>query len=455
MKNPFIPLMERVCRRHGLMAGRRKNQKIYRALSRLYPMGNPEELYRSFQVKRLAAMFVILILGTVSALLLCLCSRTQGKLAEGAQLIRKEWGAGDYRVVLQARAGEWSREIPFLVEERRLSEKEREELLIQLRGELPERIRGDNEDLRHVSEDLELMTSLEGYPFRLAWSSSDNERIDRNGRVNRTGISPQGESIRLTARIYGQEEEVFSYDIFLVPETLSAEESFYRELAKELGRIGTEQESRRQVTLPGSLQGQSIQWEETAPGRAQKGILLLLLTVLCCALVCGGMENDLERSCKKRDRQLLLDYPEFVSKLRLYLSAGLTVRSAFFRMTSDYLEQQGKGGEHYLYQEMKLACHQLENGVAQEQVYQELGKRCGEMRYRRLSFLLSVHLKQGNQQLLALLSQEADSAQEDRRSMARKAGEEAGTKLLLPMMLMLVVVMFLVLLPAWMDFGHV
>ena len=77
------------------------------------------------------------------------------------------------------------------------------------------------------------------------------------------------------------------------------------------------------------------------------------------------------------------------------------------------------------------------------------------MRYRRLGFLLSVHLKQGNEQLLALLSQEADSAQEDRRSMARKAGEEAGTKLLLPMMLMLVVVMFLVLLPACMDFGSV
>ena len=91
----------------------------------------------------------------------------------------------------------------------------------------------------------------------------------------------------------------------------------------------------------------------------------------------------------------------------------------------------------------------------EEQVYQEFGKRCGEARYRRLSFLLSVHLKRGNGQLLTLLAQEADGAQEDRRNMAKKAGEEAGTRLLFPMMLMLVVVMFLVLLPAYLDFGSI
>lgn len=77
------------------------------------------------------------------------------------------------------------------------------------------------------------------------------------------------------------------------------------------------------------------------------------------------------------------------------------------------------------------------------------------MRYRRLSFLLSVHLKQGNNQLLTLLAGEADNAQEDRRKMAKKMGEEAGTRLLLPMMMMLVVVMFLILMPAYLDFGSI
>ena len=43
----------------------------------------------------------------------------------------------------------------------------------------------------------------------------------------------------------------------------------------------------------------------------------------------------------------------------------------------------------------------------------------------------------------------------ERKNAARKAGEEAGTKLLLPMMLMMVVAMILVLLPAYINFGSI
>ena len=151
----------------------------------------------------------------------------------------------------------------------------------------------------------------------------------------------------------------------------------------------------------------------------------------------------------------MAEYAGFVSMLRLYLMAGLTVKNAFARITADLAGQKRSAGKQYLYEELKTACYQMENGMAQEQVYQEWGKRCGDMRYRRLSFLLGVHLKQGNSQLLQLLAGEVESAREDRRNCAKKAGEEAGTKLLLPMMMMLMVVMMLVLLPAYLDFGNI
>ena len=167
------------------------------------------------------------------------------------------------------------------------------------------------------------------------------------------------------------------------------------------------------------------------------------------------MESDLQKNCRKREKQLLMDYSGFISKLRLYLSAGLTTKNALIRIVSDYESQNIRGKIHYLYEEMKISCYQLENGVTEEQVYQDFGRRCGGTQYRRLGFLLSVHLKQGNNRLLEILSQEADSAQEDERNMAKRMGEEAGTRLLLPMMLMLIFIMFLVLLPVYMDFGNI
>ena len=38
-----------------------------------------------------------------------------------------ELGAGDYQVTLWVRAGEWSKEIPFLVKERKFSNEEKKE----------------------------------------------------------------------------------------------------------------------------------------------------------------------------------------------------------------------------------------------------------------------------------------------------------------------------------------
>ena len=50
------------------------------------------------------------------------------------------------------------------------------------------------------------------------------------------------------------------------------------------------------------------------------------------------------------------------------------------------------------------------------------------------------------------VKQEAEDAFEERKSMARKLGEEAGTKLLLPMVVLLGVVMVIVMLPAIINF---
>ena len=52
--------------------------------------------------------------------------------------------------------------------------------------------------------------------------------------------------------------------------------------------------------------------------------------------------------------------------------------------------------------------------------------------------------------LQELLAQEMDTAWEQQKQAARRLGEEAGTKLLLPLFLMLLVVMVLVMVPALM-----
>ena len=60
------------------------------------------------------------------------------------------------------------------------------------------------------------------------------------------------------------------------------------------------------------------------------------------------------------------------------------------------------------------------------------------------------HLEKGTKGLEKELEQEAAQAMEERKNMAKRQGEEAGTKLVFPMLLMLGVVVAVMLIPACM-----
>ena len=66
--------------------------------------------------------------------------------------------------------------------------------------------------------------------------------------------------------------------------------------------------------------------------------------------------------------------------------------------------------------------------------------------------LLEQNLKQGTTKLAIRLKEESESAFEERKNLARKLGEEAETKLMLPMFLMLFVVLAAVMTPAFLSF---
>ena len=70
----------------------------------------------------------------------------------------------------------------------------------------------------------------------------------------------------------------------------------------------------------------------------------------------------------------------------------------------------------------------------------------------KFAALIIQNSKKGNKGFSQLLISEAREAFEDRMEIARKRGEEAGTKLLIPMMLLLILVFLIIMIPAFMSF---
>ena len=94
----------------------------------------------------------------------------------------------------------------------------------------------------------------------------------------------------------------------------------------------------------------------------------------------------------------------------------------------------------------------MEKGISELEAYEHLGSRTDAVKYKTLATLLTQNLRKGSRELVNLLEQEAADAFEERKKQARILGEEAGTKLLFPMILMLGVVMAILMVPAFVQF---
>ena len=108
-------------------------------------------------------------------------------------------------------------------------------------------------------------------------------------------------------------------------------------------------------------------------------------------------------------------------------------------------------GKQYLYEEMVATYNEIKNGVTELEAYERFGRRIQLVQYMKLSTLLSQNCKKGSADLLKLLEYESAQAFEERKEMAKRLGEEAGTKLLVPMVMMLFIVLMIIMVPAFMQ----
>lgn len=150
-----------------------------------------------------------------------------------------------------------------------------------------------------------------------------------------------------------------------------------------------------------------------------------------------------------------LDYPEVVNKLLILLGAGMSLKQAWDKISARYSDKRPKETKspRYIYEEMLVTSHEISDGESERRAYQNFGERTGLGVYHRLVRILIQNLNTGSRGLCQLLEQESQTALEERRALARKLGEEAGTRLLLPMMLMLVIVIAIIMVPAMLSFN--
>lgn len=397
--------------------------------------------------KKWMVLFVALLLVGIAGIV---CVLFFQKEEEFLWITRNSYGEGEKEEILYGEDGE---EIRFSVEERQYREEELPEAFAEAFRWARNHMLGDNISSSEVRSQLNLMTELPG-GFYGEWISEDPDLIHTDGTLENQSMDTEEEKkVRITLVISYQEETQME-DIYLVVKgpIRTKEEEQIRKVQDTISSIEAGSREESNFSLPSTMEGMTISKE--AP-KNYSGLFLLLIPI-------GGFfylrpRRKAQEERKRRQKALLEEYPLVVNKLVLYLGAGLNLKMSFQTLWKDYTEGialEKKEKKSDIRKELTILMNELSAGVSENRAYEAFGKRTQESCYQRLTALLIQNHQKGNEGLLKVLREEEEAAFRERIDRAKKEGEEAGTKLLFPMLILLMVVMAIVMAPAIMQFQN-
>lgn len=315
-------------------------------------------------------------------------------------------------------------------------------LFEKYRDKVIERMLNGNSDADNICRDLKFDSEYGDEQISLSWGCRDNDIIDYGGKLSAES-SGKETVIYLTMSFEGRSRE---YEI-PIKITSAGEESFQEKIQK----IVDESDAyNNEVTLPDEIDGKKVLFSISS---RNKTIPFILIGIMAAAAVCAAKGGEVKNEVKKRNRQMEMDYSDIVSKLMLLSGAGLSIRMSWKRIVADYEKHVKPYGMRYAYEEMKFAQNKMDSGNPETETYAEFGRRCGLRSYIKLGSILEQNISKGSSGMKKSLEYEVREAFEERKNLAKKKGEEAGTKMLFPMLIMLVVSIIMVLIPSFMNMG--
>lgn len=419
------------------------NSAVRENLQTLEPAGDIAKRQKEYVVKKLSVCSLIMVCGVVLAVVLWIKDGMETRIVDN-RIGRNAYGDGKKSVSLVADDGEDRIHIPVTLSEKCYAQEELIQMADEAMGRIEELILGANESFDRIAYDMHLVNNVEGYPFTVEWHT-DDAYMDYTGKLVRDMLD-EPVLMELTAVLSCGSFEM-ERDLAVRIYSKAVQPGKEERLAREVSESEETSREQQDMTLPSESGSREIHWSYK---RSYRGLLFLAATPVLAIVVYYVRDRDLYQQVVDREEQMRVDYPEIVSSLALLLGAGMTVPNAWNKIARDYRRRREEGGgRRYAYEEMLLTIYEMESGVVQARAYERFGRRCRIPSYNKLSTMLSQNIRKGAANLPVLLKEEAADAFEERKHTARKLGEKAGTKLLVPMMMLLGITMVIIMVPAF------
>lgn len=369
---------------------------------------------------------------------------------EISYLARNPPGKGETEFYLEVLTEDGSYPMDVRIQERLYTDEELEVIFQQGIEWINEIWLGENPDSDHVSNNLYFPTYIDSLGLNVRWEVEHYQWIQADGKITEKAFLEAPCTTEIAVVLSYKEHEVLhTYSVTVVNPKISEAQEFQNTLKNTIQMLDESNGDIENVALPDSIQNQSLIWYERQEPIWPKVFVFGNIIVI---LLYFTKEEKKIQQLKNRDKELSLCYPDIVYRLILLIGAGMTVKSAWENVTKNYEKEKERTGKtHWGYEEMLMTLREMNYGIAEIKAYENFGKRCGGQNYIRLSSLLIQQVKRGAKGMNQLLMQEVLESEIIWRENSRKRAEEAGTKLLLPMILLMTVVFAVLMIPAFLS----
>lgn len=174
-------------------------------------------------------------------------------------------------------------------------------------------------------------------------------------------------------------------------------------------------------------------------------IMILVILIGFGALAYYYVSTIPEETVKKRTGAILDEFADVVSKLALLVNAGMILKEAW--------EMIAYSGEGELYDEMRLVCENINNGMSEIDAYTEFGTRCTAPEIKKFTSTIIQGVVKGNKELVEMIKMQSREMWNSKQHRVRQQGEKAASKLLIPTCIMFVGVLIMIIVPIFENLG--
>lgn len=379
--------------------------------------------------------------------------RAEGEREGIDTLIRGEPGSGEQEVSLELEIPELEENMTyrFSLNEREYTREEREELFASAKQEIDELFPRQGETTEHITGRVYLPDAVQNGLVQVEWEPDTKGVIETDGSIIEENVEKTGTLTEVTAELSYMEYQCrYRFPVCVYPAERTGIEAVKKALDDYLKENQEKEAEQKELVLPDYLLGYQLNWSKE---NSHTPILILGMGGVILFLLPWYARERENKKRQERKQKIESEYPRMLSEFTLLLGSGMTIRAVWKKLSDTYERQkkEGRRKQSELYEEISCVSRLIEEGGGEVNAYEGFAKRCELPCCKRFSMLLIQHLQKGNGGLAEALEREESQAFEERKNMAKRQGEEAGTKLLFPMLLMLGVVVAVMLIPACMT----